>query len=71
MSISTIDPAGVALVGVQELAKQNDELRAENAQLRQQLQAVQAGQTTLDAHLAALEQAARPGAPVPGAQAFR
>ncbi|MBC8082453.1 MAG: tail fiber domain-containing protein, partial [Hymenobacter sp.] len=68
-SISTIDPAGVALVGVQELAKQNDQLRAENAQLRQQLQAVQAGQATLDARLATLEHAAQLAAPV--AQASR
>ncbi|UOQ71470.1 tail fiber domain-containing protein [Hymenobacter cellulosilyticus] len=63
-SISTIDPAGVALAGVQELAHQNDQLRAENAQLRQQLQAVQAGQTTLDARLATLERTAQLAMPV-------
>jgi hypothetical protein len=70
-SISTIDPAGVALVGVQELAKQNDALKAENAQLRQQLQAVQVGQSALDARLGALEQSTRPAVAAPVAQAAR
>ncbi len=66
-SISTIDPAGVALVGVQELAKQNDVLRAENEALRQQLQVLQAGQARTEARLVALEQVGprAPVAPVP------
>jgi cell division protein FtsB len=38
----------VALAGVLELAKQNDQLKAENQQLRQQLQAIQPSQTTLE-----------------------
>lgn len=33
-SISTIDPAGVALAGIQELAKENEELKAEVAELK-------------------------------------
>ena len=56
---------------VQELAKQNDALQAENAQLRQQLQAVQTSQSALDARLSALEQVARPAAAAPVAQASR
>lgn len=68
-SISTIDPAGVALAGVQELARQNDALKTENAQLRQQLQAVQGTQTALNSRLTALEQAMRPAAPAALAEA--
>jgi FtsZ-binding cell division protein ZapB len=38
LAISTIDPAGVALVGVQELKKENDELKKENEDMKLQLQ---------------------------------
>ncbi|MBO2010804.1 tail fiber domain-containing protein [Hymenobacter negativus] len=70
-SVSTIDPAGMALVGVQELARQSDALKAENAQLRQQLQAEQTGQNALDARLAALEQGGARSAAALVAQATR
>jgi len=40
-SISTIDPAGVALAGVQELIKQIAELRQENAEIRAELKKLQ------------------------------
>ncbi|HEX8657888.1 MAG TPA: tail fiber domain-containing protein, partial [Hymenobacter sp.] len=59
-SISTIDPAGVALAGVQELARQNDQLRTENARLHQQLEALRTGQTTLESRLATLERVVAP-----------
>jgi hypothetical protein len=38
--ISTIDPAGVALISIQELAQQNDRLASENVELRQELDVV-------------------------------
>jgi hypothetical protein len=34
LSISSIDPAGIALAAIQELAKQNETLRGELRQLR-------------------------------------
>jgi hypothetical protein len=36
-SISSIDPAGVALIGIQELAKENADLKAKNAELEHRL----------------------------------
>lgn len=39
-SISTIDPAGVALVGVQELSKQNETLKKENLEMKSKLDAL-------------------------------
>ena len=32
--ISSVDPAGIALIGVKELMKENDKLQQENVQMR-------------------------------------
>lgn len=45
LSISTIDPSGVALAAIQELAKQNRDMQNEIILLRSQLQTIIAGQT--------------------------
>ncbi len=45
LAISTIDPSGVALAAIQELAKQNQEMKSELVSLRAQLQSVAAGQS--------------------------
>jgi hypothetical protein len=37
LGISTIDPSGVALAAIQELAKQLEQLRSENRELRTRL----------------------------------
>lgn len=39
-SISTIDPSGIALAAIKELQKQNADLRGENAELREALEAL-------------------------------
>jgi hypothetical protein len=39
-SISTIDPSGIALAAIQELAKQNQELRTELEQLKKEIEAL-------------------------------
>jgi hypothetical protein len=41
-TITTVDPDGVALAAIQELAKQVNELRNENQQLRTQMQTIMA-----------------------------
>jgi hypothetical protein len=41
-AISTIDPSGIALIGVQELAKEVADLKADNAELRKQLAEIKA-----------------------------
>jgi hypothetical protein len=41
-SISTIDPSGVALVAIQELIRQNEELQTENAKLKERLVRIEA-----------------------------
>ena len=51
-TISTIDPAGIALAAVQELKKQNDSLATEN-------KALAAKNEELNARLAALEAAVK------------
>ncbi|MBU0508785.1 hypothetical protein KKH27_08115 [bacterium] len=42
LSISTIDPAGIALAAIQELAKQVNALKEENQSLRTQVQTLMA-----------------------------
>ena len=43
LSISTIDPAGIALAAIQELKKENNQLKNELAELRAQVQGLVAG----------------------------
>jgi len=40
MHISTIDPSGIAIIGIQELKKENESLKAEVAKMKQELQEI-------------------------------
>jgi len=47
--ISTLDTAGVALAGIQELIKENDALKAQNSALRQRLESLEKQQLEMQA----------------------
>jgi hypothetical protein len=61
--ITTVDADGVALAAIQGLYAENQDLKAQNADQQQQIDALQAENADLDARLTALEQAAAGGKP--------
>ena len=48
-TISTIDPSGIALAAIQELAKQNSNLQTQTSKMEQEIQELRAAMQTLQA----------------------